>query len=387
MNRPGPYGIIVLLMSLMVIEILDDYYGVYYRRYQMKRSTSHGKDTKVAARSLNILNLFLLSVHICFLLFFTVNHIMLMGAVNVFSVAFYAINFLVLKREMIGGYIVSTFAEIMVHMFLATLCMGWDCGFQLFFVGCIAVVFYADYFSVKLGKRKFKGALFSIISSGSYFASLFILRRTGALYEVSENMALCILVANSLVVFVFVAVFYRMLTNIAIYNEQELERQASHDMLTGLVNRYSLIERLQDIYERGDMDSYWLAILDIDNFKLINDVYGHNCGDYILKGVAELIRDNCGGLTACRWGGEEFVLVGQAQECGVNAEQSECRILEKIRSIVSRKKFEYCGKQIRITVTIGVSRHMAEQSIDEWINIADKKLYQGKQNGKNQVVI
>lgn len=374
-------------MSLLVQEILDDYWEVYYRRYQMKRSTRHGIDTKVAARSLNILNLFLLSVHICFLLFFAVNQIMLMGAVNVFSVVFYTLNFFVLKREMIGGYIVSTFAEIIVHMFLATLCMGWDCGFQLFFVGCIAVVFYADYFSVKLGKRKFKGALFSIISSGSYFASLFILRRTGALYEVSENMALWVLVANSLVVFVFVAIFYRMLTNIAIYNEQELERQASHDMLTGLVNRYSLIERLQDIYERGDMDSYWLAILDIDNFKLINDIYGHNCGDYILKGVAELIRDNCGGLTACRWGGEEFVLVGQAQECGVNAEQPECRILEKIRSVVSRKKFEYCGKQIRITVTIGVSRHMAEQSIDEWINIADKKLYQGKQNGKNQVVI
>lgn len=347
----------------------------------------HGLSSKIAMRSLNFLNLFLFCVHIFFLFFFTAMHVTVMSVVNIFSVLFYAVGFLNLKKGLIGGHIVATFVEIMLHMFLAVLCLGWDYGFQLYFIGCIAIVFYVDYFSVKLGKHHFKGTLFNVISSVLYFVTLLLTRRTGALYEINDNVELVMLAVNSLVVFLIVSVFFRMLTSIAIFYEEELANQASHDMLTGLVNRYYLMKNLQEIYDGGQMSNCWLAILDIDNFKQINDTYGHNCGDYVLKSVAELIQNNCEGMTACRWGGEEFLLVGQEEAYSMQFGQPEGVVLERVRSLVEQKQFEYGEKQFHITVTIGVSRHMAEQSIDEWINIADKKLYHGKKNGKNQVVM
>lgn len=353
----------------------------------MKFSKKHELSNIIALNSLNKLNFFLISVHIVLFLFFTINHITLMSVLNVFSILLYALGFPAIKKVWIGTYIVTTFLEIMVHMFLAVWCLGWDYGFQLYFVGCIAIVFYADYFSVKLGKRHYKGTLFNIISTLLYFISLFVVRKTGACYEISDEVALAMLIINSLVVFVFVAVFFRMLTNMAIFYEEELANQASHDMLTGLVNRYYLMKNLQEIYDEGQMSNYWLAILDIDNFKQINDTYGHNCGDYVLKSVAELIQKNCEGMTACRWGGEEFLLVGHEEAYSMQFGRPEGVVLEKVRSLVEQKQFEYGEKQLHITVTIGVSRHTAEQSIDEWIHIADKKLYQGKKNGKNQVVM
>ena len=353
----------------------------------MEDHKKQGLSNRIAVNSLSKLNFFLISVHIALFLFFTINHIMLMSVLNIFSILLYAFGFLAIKKVWIGTYIVATFVEIMIHMFLAVLCLGWDYGFQLYFVGCIAIVFYVDYFTVKLGKNYFNGTVFNVISGMLYFITLFLVHRRGTLYEINDDVALTMLVVNSLVVFVFVAVFFRMLTRIAILCEEELAEQASHDMLTGLVNRYAFIEQLQKIYDKGNMADYWLAILDIDNFKRINDTYGHNCGDYVLKTVAELIRENCGELTACRWGGEEFVLVGRVEEHSMQSGQSECHVMEKIRRSIEQKEFAYDKKMIHVTATIGVSKHMAEQSIDEWINIADKKLYQGKKSGKNQVVM
>lgn len=353
----------------------------------MKYDTQHGPNNEIAMHSLKFLNLFLLCVHACFLIFFLTAGISLMTVTNVLSLLFYIAGFWILKKERIAGYIAAAFAEIMLHMFLAILSLGWDYGFQLYFVGCIAVVFYADYFSAKLGKRYFNGVVFNVISGGLYFATLFIVRKWGALYEINDNVALLSLVLNSLIVFLFVSVFYRMLTKIAIFCEEELVKQANYDKLTGLANRYCLIDQLQKIYEKGGMSDYWLAILDIDNFKQVNDVYGHNGGDYVLRSVAELIQENCGNLMTCRWGGEEFVLVGRAEACNAASVQTEFVVLEKIRQTVARGHFEYEGKRISLTVTIGVSRYRIEQSIDEWINVADKKLYQGKRNGKNQVIM
>ena len=87
---------------------------------------------KTAKRSLNIMNIFLLSVHICLLIFFAVLHVRLMAYVNIVSVLVYAGSFLLLKKEKITVYVFSTFIEIIVHMFLAVFSVGWDFGFQLY---------------------------------------------------------------------------------------------------------------------------------------------------------------------------------------------------------------------------------------------------------------
>jgi diguanylate cyclase (GGDEF)-like protein len=85
----------------------------------------------------------------------------------------------------------------------------------------------------------------------------------------------------------------------------------------------------------------------------------------------------------CRWGGEEFLVVGEIGE-GMDEQYKR---LDTFRSRVEEHLFKYDGLSINLTMTIGAVAYEKGQTIDEWINMADKKMYLGKQNGKNQVVI
>lgn len=348
---------------------------------------SLSQNNLTAQRSLRILNIFLLTVHSCLLIFFLAIGVRLMAYVNVFSVLFYVFSFFTLKKKKIIVYIFTTFMEMMIHMFLAVVSTGWDMGFQLYFIGCLAIAFYADYFSVRLGQQHIKGSVFGVVSGILYLCSLMITRFVGSVYSMGEGLEFTGQILNSMVVFIFVTFFFGMLTSRAAFYEKELARQATHDKLTGMVNRHFLVEQLENIYAQQDISSYWIAILDIDDFKGINDKYGHLCGDFVLKTMAELIKEICGDRTVCRWGGEEFVIVGADSGSDEKDRRTESVILEDIRQSVAIKDFVYDEKTtINLTVTIGVARYQEGQSVDEWINVADARLYKGKQTGKNKVV-
>lgn len=333
-----------------------------------------------------LVNTLLLMTHILLLLFFALTHITLMATVNIFSVATYIVLYVAIKNDRSRVYIISTTMEIIVHMVLAVVCVGWDSGFWLYFYGCMGMVFYADYFVSRAKLKRVNTIGLSVICAVSLFGCLIVSRLHEPVYTLEGAVATGVLVINATITFTFIAVLFWLLIDRALYYQGELERQANYDRLTGLVNRNYLIEHLQLLYGQEDLSNYWLAIIDIDDFKGINDTYGHNGGDYVLKGVADLIMGNCGKLTACRWGGEEFILVGQAEECLTGSSESVCSILERIRAAVEDYDFSYEGQKINITITIGVAVHMQAQSIDEWINVADKKLYLGKQTGKNKLI-
>lgn len=344
------------------------------------------KNREQLRRPLYLVNTLLLMTHILLLLFFVLTHITLMAAVNIFSMATYIVLYVAIKNDRSRVYIISTTMEIIVHMVLAVVCVGWDIGFWLYFYGCMGMVFYADYFVSRAKLKRVNTIGLSVICAISLFGCLIVSRLHEPVYTLEEAVATGVLVSNATITFTFIAVLFWLLIDRALYYQGELERQANYDRLTGLVNRNYLIEHLQLLYGQEDLSNYWLAIIDIDDFKGINDTYGHNGGDYVLKGVADLIMGNCGKLTACRWGGEEFILVGQAEECLTGSSESVCSILERIRAAVEDYDFNYEGQKINITITIGVAVHMQAQSIDEWINVADKKLYLGKQTGKNKLI-
>ena len=344
------------------------------------------KNKEQLRRPMYLVNTLLLMTHILLLLFFSLTHITLMVCVNVFSVATYIVLYVAIKNDKSRAYIISTTVEIIVHMALAVVCVGWDSGFWLYFYGCMGMVFYADYFVSRAKLKRVNTICLSVVCAVSLFGCLIVSRLREPVYTLEGAVATVVLVINATITFTFIAVLFWLLIDRALYYQGELERQANYDRLTGLVNRNYLIEHLQALYGQEDLSNYWLAIIDIDDFKGINDTYGHNGGDYVLKGVADLIMGNCGKLTACRWGGEEFILVGQAEECLTGSSESVCSILERIRAAVEDYDFNYEGQKINITITIGVAVHMQAQSIDEWINVADKKLYLGKQTGKNKLI-
>ncbi len=161
-----------------------------------------------------------------------------------------------------------------------------------------------------------------------------------------------------------------------------LRRLIERDVLTGLFNRRSAEKKIDDIEDSGV--KYCVAIGDIDHFKKFNDTFGHECGDVVLREVAHLLNEGMNrheGFVA-RWGGEEFLLVF------VNASISEAyEGLMVIRQALHDKDVEYNGQIHKVTMTFGAAEKTEGVPINHLIRAADDKLYEGKQGGRDRVII
>jgi len=163
-----------------------------------------------------------------------------------------------------------------------------------------------------------------------------------------------------------------------------IEELAYTDSLTGLLNRRAIYPYLRDEQARFERNGAGFGILmcDIDWFKSINDNYGHQAGDYILKEISQVMLSNLRVEDkVCRWGGEEFIcLITNAEHKPVE------EVAEKLRKSVEGKNFSRQGKKISVTITIGVAVSQQDKTIEDLINLADERLYQGKQQGRNRTV-
>ncbi|WP_163327561.1 GGDEF domain-containing protein [Desulfurobacterium thermolithotrophum] len=172
------------------------------------------------------------------------------------------------------------------------------------------------------------------------------------------------------------------------YIYELLRRESSIDPLTGLYNRRFGLKRLREIIKLALRENKPIAIgmLDIDNFKRINDTYGHLAGDYILKKIAEIVINNIReNDLAVRFGGEEILIALY------NTNESTAKdVFERIRKLVESYTFKYEGQEISVTVSIGyhVFYPMGKKDVDveQLIDFADKALYDAKSAGKNLTV-
>lgn len=159
------------------------------------------------------------------------------------------------------------------------------------------------------------------------------------------------------------------------------ESMAFTDILTELGNRRFGNELLQKMIKRHQLSQQYFSIglVDIDHFKKVNDTYGHDVGDIILKSVSRTILDLIRPTdTICRWGGEEFLLFFP----GSNAQSAE-RASERIRTAISSVAFAPVGS---VTISIGVAQLLSHDDGDAMLKRADKGLYMAKDCGRNHVV-
>ncbi len=166
---------------------------------------------------------------------------------------------------------------------------------------------------------------------------------------------------------------------------EELEKYANFDTLTHLLNRRSMNNYLQEAYKLAHTgkSSFCLLMADIDDFKKVNDTYGHDCGDEVLKYVSQTISTGVKkNDSVFRWGGEEVcILLMTDEEKAFNA-------AERIRKDIAHDSVNYRNEaQVTVTVTMGISPYRDGMTIQQMMDEADAKLYWGKQHGKNQVVI
>lgn len=165
----------------------------------------------------------------------------------------------------------------------------------------------------------------------------------------------------------------------ALYKEKEIE--ASTDSLTGLSNRAAMMSRLEYLYARykRQKEIFSLILFDIDYFKNVNDTYGHQKGDEVLKKVAELALEGIREVdTAARYGGEEFIIL-LPQTNAVSA----VAIAERIR-ISMQEQIKLLDTSV--TASFGVVEVEEKLSIEKLINRADQALYKAKESGRNTVV-
>jgi two-component system cell cycle response regulator len=157
------------------------------------------------------------------------------------------------------------------------------------------------------------------------------------------------------------------------------------DGLTGLHNRRYLDSHLQTLFDRAVARRRPLSLMitDLDRFKSVNDTYGHDGGDEVLREFARRLRKNVRGIDlACRFGGEEFVVVMPDTEAAI-AE----KVAERVRAEIAELPFIINGENVSVTVSVGVSSlKRGADSVAELLKRADVALYEAKSGGRNRVV-
>jgi len=165
---------------------------------------------------------------------------------------------------------------------------------------------------------------------------------------------------------------------------KRLRGLALTDPLTDIHNRRYLelyMEKAIPICQRND-DPMTLIIFDIDHFKSINDSYGHNAGDMVLKKVAEVVKRMIRHSDVfIRTGGEEFIIL--LPSCPL---QQGIKLAERIRKEIESTSFTYKETRIWVTVSMGITEYIRGQDLHQFIERADQALYRAKNSGRNRVV-
>ncbi len=329
------------------------------------------------------------TVHFLLIFLFLYMQIFPMVIFNFFSVASYLCCIVLLKRESYFQIFLITYFEIILHSFVATIFTGWSFGFPLYIFVLIPLSYYICYTVNADFQKLFIATLLGVFAFASFIACRILSSFITPSYQ-SENEVFCIgiYIFNTVCAFTLLLGFslifllgIRHLTQQLEHQNTRLEELANIDPLTGLYNRRSMHKFLSAAMERGA--GFCLIMCDIDDFKKLNDTYGHEFGDIVLKEVSDIIKtqaaeDDC----VCRWGGEEILIL-----CNNASAEKVQHTAEAIRRNTAEKNFYYKDSLVHCTLTLGLAEHKAGQKIEATISEADMKLYQGKRNGKNVVII
>lgn len=360
--------------------------------YHSVRQVFNGTSAINAKVKYIVIGISIALIHLFFTIAFHSFHIMLLFYYNMAVTLFYAyLSAVVVKKERYESIFILAFVEILFHSSMASILLGWNWGFMIYTMALIPVSFYLTY-----TLPYFKGSVFAPITASAivcicYIAIRAVTNRILPVFAGSQpdGLSTFFYYFNTMVA-LGMQIFCSILFALEIrYMKRQLEEEnrtlgeiASHDPLTHLLNRRSMNTYLKNALENSARQQpFCLILADIDNFKNVNDTYGHDCGDEVLIAVAEVISGNVREKDhVCRWGGEEILILLQADlETAVQA-------ADRIRREIAGTIVKYKGKEVSVTITMGISRYRAGETIRSMMDEADHNLYYGKKHGKNQVV-
>ena len=256
--------------------------------------------------------------------------------------------------------------EVCVFVTAGTFALGWDAGLPLLLIALASLIYIRPY------RRSWIPYMFSALEIGVFVFLKIAWDQEGMTPVISACLA------NAVYLFNAAASFTIILVSSTIFNvssalaqgrlmrkNEILQEAASTDSLTGVLTRYGLKEQLELLQGKQAV----IALGDLDDFKRINDTYGHICGDYVLATAARLMQETAG-TQVCRWGGEEFLII-MTEQPEREARAVLTGIAEKIRSY----PFSYDGYQIRITMTFGMTSGEIGPDFESLVKLADQRMY------------
>lgn len=307
---------------------------------------------------------------------------------NIFSTVMYISGLIIVRNNM--GTIVWMLLlnlEIMIHGILCADLLGYQYQFSLFTLAVIPITYFITYVDPAFTHPITFSTIMAAVNGASVMISLFgSAHRTPRYHEMltefSHIIAQVNMITTILLLIMFSVVFTgKISADMKMLREQNdrLDYLANYDQLTGLRNRNHIRDIFNE-YIQSDVP-YSVILGDIDDFKLVNDTYGHNAGDSVLKTVSAIISGNVGDRgVVCRWGGEEILILVKGDT--VEGLSVIGKILDEIRSA----EVTADGRNISVTMTFGLCGCREDANIEKLISLADKRLYIGKKNGKNRVV-
>lgn len=349
-----------------------------------------GKDTKIKNESKKTI-LVIRNIIISILVYFFISAVIGSRAKSAYSTWIHILFILIFSgifaasyrfktRTVLRLFSVGAFGFILAIMSI----FGWNVGVQHFLMVMLLLYFFSGY-------EKYRGKfIYAAVLCILRLILFFVFHTREPLLKLEPTVIDFLQILNTVVIFwclsftayIFSKDSQELEGKLVMYNSQ-LQKQANTDNLTGLYNRRKAWEYLNRIVNEKDLrKSCSVCICDIDFFKKVNDNYGHDMGDEVLKGIAKIFLENVTGENlAARWGGEEFLLVF----LGENADDVYVK-LEQLRRKIKNMRIWDGAKEIAVTMTFGLMEHDFSKTMEETIQSADQKLYQGKEAGRDRIV-
>jgi diguanylate cyclase (GGDEF)-like protein len=316
-----------------------------------------------------------LLVHICFFFLFVWQDVELMVNVNIFSILAWSWYLYLAYKSKWSDAIYIACAEISIHAVFVVSALGTQYGFQFYLISIACLLVVNPTIKVMSGWLLSLFCLF-------LFAGLYVIFPSATEQVIFEDHVLLIFVICFLSATFPIVIGIMIMKREFVMQQEALQRLANHDMLTDLHNRRFFYTYLNERHAQAKEKnrSFFLAIADIDKFKMVNDVHGHSLGDDVLVVVSNRLTQLLSkGDNIARWGGEEFMFYLDSDDL-----KSAFEKLDYLRASICAERFT--RKRLNITMSFGLVEVTPNLSVDEAIKIADEYLYTAKSEGRNRVI-
>ena len=329
-------------------------------------------DQEDVLRGMDAVSRAFMLLHMLLLFLFFMSGAYIMIVVSLVTIVIVGISFWFAKREMLRWQTLTIYLAQIVEIVSCAFCVGWTGGLQLPLLGVTLFVFFCEYVGRSLEYEYMPSWWAAIASAVVYILLLSLGIYSDGRVPLDESMTTLLHLIWDAPMFIFGAVGVYVMIHQFTYSERVLTDQAHTDKLTGLINRGGY----EQIIRNSDLRTTTLIVFDADKFKHVNDTYGHEVGDLVLKKIARTLKQNfrlrdC----VCRTGGDEFVVLMLGNDL---LEQDQ--IVRKV-SRINRELSHVDDKLPVISVSAGVAYGLTEKDWKSLFNHADQAMYEVKQSG------